>query len=68
MSHSKPNPQIHATEDFDSRAVRVGASCRTGRANALYLVQNGVAVLVYRSEPRGLRRGRAFAWGRGGAL
>jgi hypothetical protein len=42
-------------------SLRVRASSRSGHTSATYLVENGVATLLHRSEGRGFLRARAFA-------
>jgi hypothetical protein len=57
------NPKLQGER---ARSVRVSASCRSGRSSSTFVLSDAGAVLIHHVEPRGLARGRAFAWaGRG---
>jgi hypothetical protein len=67
--YTKPRSGSRAAQqqfpkNLQTFAVR--SSTRGGTSTAYYSVESGVARLVMKTEPRGLRRGRAFAWARGG--
>jgi hypothetical protein len=64
-SSTKSSPRKGRTFNFPEKLYRVRSACRAGHTSATYTVADGHAVLVGRSEPRGIRRARAFGWGRG---
>lgn len=56
-------PRIDASTNSELPTLfRVASSCRSGRSSAVYVLQDGVATLLHRTEPRGVRRARAFAF------
>lgn len=63
-SSTKSSPRKGRTFNFPEKLHRVRSASRAGHTSAIYTVTDGHAVLIVRSEPRGLLRHRAFAFGK----